>query len=158
MYKIKKIKKIDVFNTLNVAFILYACGKDMAKNLDLHHWDNSLLKSIIIVYYCMLKNNDVYLLYDRKKAIATFQTKINDDKLYFEKLGTIPSKHGKGIGSYCLQLIENQAKESACKSIVTEAFEDGQHAVSFYQKRGFKIIGNTYSIKKRREMVLEKKL
>ena len=89
-YSVKKLSKFDVFSLNDVCSILYECGKDMAKKYDLHHWDNSYIKNIIVVFLCVLKN-DIYIVFDNDgKTIATFQLNKTNDILCFQKLATRP--------------------------------------------------------------------
>ena len=99
---LKKVRIFEIKDLRIVARILNRCGKDMAKKYGLHHWDNSMLKSYIIVFLCILKNY-VYLLLDGNRPVATFQVKKLEDALFFEKLAVIPEFAGKGYGSYCMK-------------------------------------------------------
>lgn len=156
MYILKKVGKLD-FPKLNaVAHILNACGKDMANKYDLHHWDNPFIKTLIIVGLCDLKS-EIYLLYDENKPVATFMTKCNQDELHFEKLGTLPSESGKGIGSYCMSKIEEMAKDASCKKVVMEVYEPSQHAISFYEHKRYTVVGMTDTLKYR-EVIMEKRI
>ena len=146
MYALKKVGKLDIPRLNKVAAILNACGKDMAEKYDLHHWDNPYLKSVVIVGVCALKN-DIYLLYADEKPVATFMTKKQGESLHFEKLGTLPSAAGKGIGSMCMAKIEEIAKNAGCKKVVMEVYEPSQHALSFYEHKGYKAVGKKNTLK-----------
>ncbi len=146
LYTLKKVGRLDIIRLNKVASILNACGKDMAIKYDLHHWDNPYLKSFVIVGLCALKNN-IYLLYADEKPVATFMTTIQDDALHFEKLGTLPSEAGKGIGSLCMSKIEEIAKNAGCKKVVMEVYELSQHALSFYKHKGYKAVGMIDTLK-----------
>lgn len=156
MYTLKKVGKLDIPKLNAVAQILNACGKDMAKKYDLHHWNNPYIKTLIIVALCDLKNT-IYLIYDGTKPVATFMTKRNGDALHFEKLGTLPSESGKGIGSFCMKKIEELAKEADCKKVVMEVYEPSQHAISFYEHKGYVTVGLTDTLKYR-EVKMEKRI
>lgn len=146
MYTLKKVGKLDIPRLNKVAAILNACGIDMAQKYDLHHWDNSYMKSLVIVGVCALKNN-IYLLYADEKPVATFMTMVQGDSLHFEKLGTLPSEAGKGIGSMCMSKIEEIAKTAGCKKVVMEVYEPSQHALSFYEHKGYIAVGITNTLK-----------
>ncbi len=139
-----------------VAKILNVCGKDMAIRYNLHHWDNPFLKSLAIVILCKLRN-DVFLLYDANKPVATFMTKKNGDVFHFEKLGTLPSDSGKGIGTHCIKMIEEMAKAFDCKRITMEVYEPSQHAISFYKHRGYNVVGLAETMKYK-EVKMEKSI
>ena len=91
---VQKLHKYELNHFLSVAKILNRCGKDMAEKYGLHHWDNSMIKSCIIVLLCAMKNK-IYLVLDGKKTVATFQTKKIGGVLFFEKLAVIPEVSGK---------------------------------------------------------------
>lgn len=93
MYSIRKLSKINISGLKRVSDILYECGKDMAAKYDLHHWDNSHVKNWLIVVLCALKNN-IYLMYNEKIPVATFQTRKVEQSLLFQKLGTSPKYAG----------------------------------------------------------------
>lgn len=156
MYTLKKVGKLDIPKLNAVAQIHNACGKDMAKKYDLHHWDNPFIKSLIIVGLCDLKNT-IFLLYDEAKPVATFMTKRQGDALHFEKLGTLPSLSGKGIGSLCMAKIEELAKKAGCKKVVMEVYEPSQHAISFYEHKGYITVGTTDTMKYK-EVKMEKRI
>ena len=154
MYKLEKVGKLNIPKLWAVAQILNKCGKDMAEKYDLHHWDNSFIKSLAIVGICNLKNN-IYLLCDVARPVATFMTKHNGTSLHFEKLGTTPTESGKGVGSYCMTKIEDRAKEAGCNKVVMEVYEPSRHAISFYEHKGYKRVGMTDTLKYK-EIKMEK--
>lgn len=156
MLKIEKVNKFDLFRMNKVAHILYLCGKDMAKRYDLHHWDNPYVKSLIIVALGELKNT-VYLLYDEKDPVATFQVKKNGDAMHFEKLGTLPQKAGNGLGTSCMKQIEAIAKNANCDRVTMDVYEPSQHAITFYEHRGYTRIGVKETLKYK-EIVMEKRI
>ena len=118
----------------------------MAKKHDLHHWDNSRLKNWIIVGLCVLKNK-VFLVYDEKKAVATFQTRKLGNSYLFQKLATSPDCTGAGIGSFCLEQIESYAAASGCDTVVCEVYDKSLHALKFYEKRGYSVCGTSHTVK-----------
>ena len=93
MYSIRKLNKLNIFGLKKVSYILYECGSDMAKKYNLHHWDNSMIKTWIIIVLCALKN-DIYLAYKSNVAVATFQTRKQGNSFLFQKLATIPKFAG----------------------------------------------------------------
>lgn len=156
MYRLKKVPLYDIPQLTRVASILNACGKDMAKKYDLHHWDNPCIKSFAIVCLCILKN-EVFLLYSDKSPVATFQIKVKNETLHFEKLGTLPSAAGQGIGSLCMKKIEAIAKKRGCNKVVMEVYEPSQHAISFYEHKGYKRVGMVDTLKYK-EIKMEKSI
>lgn len=146
MYSVCKLKIWNVAKLLKVSDILYKCGKNMAEKYNLHHWDNSHFKNWIIVALCALKNK-IYLVYDSKTPVATFQIRKTGQSLLFQKLATAPEFSGSGIGSYCLAEIERLAKECGCAEVVCEVYDKSEHAKNFYINRGYTACGVTQSLK-----------
>lgn len=156
MYKFKKVAIYDIPQLTKVASILNACGKDMAKKYGLHHWNNVYLKSFLIVCLGVLKN-DVYLLCDNGKPVATFQVNVKNSVLHFEKLGTLPTEAGKGIGTLCMKRIETIASEQGCRKVVMEVYELSQNALYFYKHRGYQSAGTVNTLKYK-EIKMEKEI
>lgn len=155
-YKLKKVSVYDIPQLTKVAAILNACGKDMARKYNLHHWDNPYIKSFAIVCLCVLKN-EVFLLYSDNSPVATFQIKVKNETLHFEKLGTLPSAAGQGIGSLCMKKIETIAQKRGCNKVVMEVYEPSQHAITFYENKGYKSVGMVDTLKYR-EIKMEKNI
>ena len=118
----------------------------MAIKYGLHHWDNSYLKTLLISIYCSIKNK-LFLVFEDKKPVATFQIKQKNNKLHFEKLATLPSASHSGIGSFCLSYIESLAKEWNCSHVNMEVYAPSEHAIIFYKHRNYNIIGTSQSLK-----------
>lgn len=156
MKRLKKVNKTNIVDLIMVAKILNACGKNMAIEDNLHHWDNPYIKSFAIVVLCSLKN-DIFLLYKDNKPVATFMINVISDALHFEKLATYPSEAGRGVGSLCMKSIEKLAGKYNCNKIFMEVYANSTHAISFYKHRGYKIIGRMNSIKYQ-EVKMEKRL
>lgn len=156
LYSVCKLKKWNISELLKVSDILYKCGKDMAMKYDLHHWDNSHFKSFIIVVLCALRNN-IYLIYDNKIPVATFQTKKNSHSFSFQKLATLPDFAGGGVGTFCLNEIERLAKLEDCQEIICEVYDKSEHAKKFYERRGYLVYGATETLKYK-ELKLKKEI
>lgn len=156
MKRTERVHWYSVIKICSVATILNECGRDMGKKLNLHHWDNPYLKSLFIVILCIMKN-EVYIVSDGKKNIATFQVKEEKGVLRFEKLGVRPTAAGEGYGSYCIYLIENIAKKKLLKKVKMEVYDKSKHAIRFYERRGYKKISIDETLKYT-ELVMEKDL
>ncbi len=156
MYSVCKIKIWNIVGLIKVSNILYKCGKDMSAKYDLHHWDNSHFKNWIIVLICAMKNN-IYLVYDKKKPVATFQTRKVNLSYLFQKLATLPEFAGRGIGTFCLNEIEKMGKSLNCEEIICEVYDKGEHAKLFYEHKGY-IVYETTDTLKYKELKLRKKL
>ncbi len=145
-YSAVRISLLSFRRLFQVECILYECGKSMAEKEDLHHWDNSHIKNMLIVIYCFLKNQ-VYLVYEGNTAVATFQTRVIGERLCFQKLATKPDKQGHGLGAFCLSEIENIALKNNCSSLNCEVYEKSKHAVEFYKHMKFEISGKKETLK-----------
>lgn len=118
----------------------------MAEKYDLHHWDNSHFKNWIIVALCALKNR-IYLVYDGKTPVATFQTrKVNED-LLFQKLATLPEFAGKGIGTFCMNQIERLGRAEDCRHLICEVYDQSHYAKSFYEHRSYTVYAATDTLR-----------
>ena len=137
MYTLTRVGLFDVARLNKVASILNACGKDMERKLGLRYWDNSYLKTFVIVGLCALKNQ-IFLLYDGSRPVATFMTRVCKDGLHFQKLATAPS-------------------ESGLQKVAMEVYEASKHAIAFYEHRGYRSAGVTNTLKYR-EIKMEKSL
>lgn len=146
MYQVKKIGIFNVLGQIKLNNILFDCGKDMAKKYDLHHWDNSHFKNFIILALCELKNT-VYLVIDDEKPVATFQIKQVGKTMCFEKLACLPKYSRKGIGSFCMNYIEEMAKKKDCERVAMEVYLPSQHALDFYLHKGYVVCGETKTLK-----------
>ena len=156
MYSVRKLNIANLAGLLKVSGILYDCGKDMAAKYDLHHWNNSHIKNWIIVGLCALKNN-IYLVFDGKTAIATFQTRKVKNSYLFQKLAISPEYSGKGIGSFCLEEIENLGRKANCSEAICEVYDKSEHAMGFYEHKGYVVYGEITTVKYK-ELMLRKEL
>lgn len=156
MFIVGKVKRYNILALKKVSSILYECGKDMVKKYGLHHWDNSHIKTWLIVVLCALKN-DIYLVYISQKPIATFQINKTKNTLKFQKLATLPAFEGQGIGSFCIQEIERLAREAGCSEVICDVYDKSEHAKSFYEHRGYSTYGSAETLKYR-ELKLRKEL
>lgn len=135
----------SIRDILAVTDILYYCGKDMAKKYDIHHWDNLWLKTFLIVIICSIRNR--VSVVENGKIVATYQTKKKDCVLYFQKLAVKPAEGNKGIGSFCLKQIEQEAKKRACAKVQMDVYSKSQHAIQFYKKHGYSQMGENKTLK-----------
>lgn len=153
------VMRISLFSfrrLMQMKRILYACGKDMADRYNLHHWDNSHFKTLLIACLSALRNR-IFLVYSDSTPIATFQTRRAGDCLYFYKLATLPSFFCRGTGTYCLNEIERLGLASGCKSIRCEVYDRSTQTIGFYEHRGYSIVGEKRTLKYT-ELILEKKI
>ena len=146
LYTVEQYNFFKFLYLFYIANILYSCGKDMAEKYGLHHWDNSYLKTLMIVIYYSFKNS-ILLVFSDNKPVATFQIKQKNKKLHFEKLATLPNASKSGIGSFCLSYIESLAKKLACSHVNMEVYASAEHAILFYKNRNYSVVGKRQSLK-----------
>ncbi|MDO5047840.1 MAG: GNAT family N-acetyltransferase [Anaerococcus sp.] len=152
----RRVKIYNIKRLWNVSRILNLCGKDMAKKYNLHHWDNIMVKTIIIVIIGIFKNR-VYIGEVENKPIATFQIKELENILFFEKLGVLPNLNGKGYGSLCMRFIEKNAQMLGKKIIKMEVYKLSKHAIAFYESLGFSI-DNEIDTLKHKNVIMKKEI
>ena len=151
-----KVARYNILALKKVSDILCQCGKNMAEKYGLHHWDNSHIKNWLIVAMCALKN-DVYIVYEATKPIATFQIHKTKNAFQFQKLATLPAFSGCGVGSFCIEEIERLARECGYSEVICEVYEKSEHAKNFYEHRGYTIYGTSETLKYR-ELKLRKEI
>ncbi len=146
MYSVKKVTFVNFKALAQVNKILYRCGKDMAQKYNLHHWDDSYLKNLIVIFLCVLKN-EIYLVSDEHGAVATYQIRNYEDAVLFQKLATDPRRSGKGVGSFCMDMIEKTARDRNKCRVCCEVYDKSQHAVDFYLHKGYREYGKASTLK-----------
>jgi GNAT superfamily N-acetyltransferase len=121
--------------------IIKRCGEDMFYNQGLMHWKTPYPKEPI-KKNC--EEREVFLVrdLDTNQYVHTFQldfsfpniTKVN-------KFATIPEFAGKGIGKQSMAYIEAYSRNKHLLKVCLDVYEKNEHAIQFYQNRGFSIIG-----------------
>lgn len=149
MLSVQQVGAHQLGKLLRVTEILYACGKDMAEKYGLQHWNNSRLKTLVIVALCVLKNKIFLGTNQDGKAIVTIQVKVHGESLHVAKLAVLPSEGGKGYGSVCLKWMEEYARAKGCKSVDLEVYDQSRHAIAFYEHCGYTTCGSTETLKYR---------
>ena len=136
--------------------ILFRCGINMSRKL-MFHWLKPYSKSFIR-HDCDTKK--VILVKDEAIGVftSTFQMFVNEQgNLYIRKIATNPKFEGRGIGRRNMQYMEVYAKEQGCPKMTLDVYKKSSHAINFYKKNGFVIVGE----KKARffsEYIMEKTL
>jgi N-acetylglutamate synthase-like GNAT family acetyltransferase len=67
--------------------------------------------------------------------------KVDDETLRLRQMAVAPNLHGKGIGASIINFAENLATDKGFKKITMHARDT---AIGFYEKFGYKIIGNQF--------------
>ena len=157
MYYTSKLKIVEFWRILKIEQILYSCGKKMMHDFGLQHWDNTHFKIFAILCLTAIKNRIYYSCDHDGNYVATFQVRITGTECCFEKLATAPEFEGKGVGTYCLQQIENLALQKGCLRVSCEVYDKSLHAIRFYEKRGYSVCGER-ATRKYTVLQMQKKL
>ncbi len=84
----------------------------------------------------------VLMIDDENEAIAVGRLQLNSvEEGQIRSMAVRSDRQGKGLGSAILNFIEQKAKDKKLKSIMLDAREN---AVAFYEKHGYRIIGDSY--------------
>jgi len=150
------VKSTDKEMINHIYLILFRCGVNMAKRF-LFHWMPPYSKWAIrrdcdSKYVVLVKDNNL------NDYTSTFQMKIEENKgLYVGKIATDPKYEGKGIGKTNMFFMESFAKENGCTSIKLDVYVKSKHAVKFYERNGFTVVGVKRSIRFK-EFIMEKEV
>lgn len=134
------VKSTDKEYVNEIYKILFRCGLHMLKQ-GMFHWVKPYSK-LAIKLDCETKL--VFLVKDKNtgKYTSTFQMYVNEDNsLYVRKIATRPNVEGKGIGKKNMQYMEEYAKKCGCYKLCLDVYKKSCRAINFYQKNGFKIVG-----------------
>jgi GNAT superfamily N-acetyltransferase len=145
------IEKVNIYNLIKIikiSKILNICGKDMVNKYGLHHWDNSIIKTTLIVLFCSLKN-ELFLVSKKSTPIATYQTRVEDNSMIVEKLAVLPMYGGKGIGSKCMREIESVAVKMGLDSVTMEVYNKSNNALKYFKNLGYKKVSEKKTLKYR---------
>jgi len=135
--------------------IIKICGDDMSDTQDLHHWKNPY-QTDAIKKHCAAREVFVVKDLELDKYVHTFQlefsefpeSKMDDPaqvKKYIaeiNKFATIPEVAGRGVGKASMEYIEDYCRSRNVFKIILDVYDKNEHAIKFYQKRGFTIIGS----------------
>ena len=101
----------------------------------------------ILLYGDFSDKGDVPELYKRK------------DVRVFGKFAVDPLYQKTGVGSMLLEYVEDYTRTLGIKELCLDTSEDTTHLVRFYEKKGYKFVGNhQWKITNFRSVVMSKKL
>lgn len=125
--------------------ILKASGSYMVNNFGLMHWAKPYSKEQIEKD---IENKDVYIVRNADQNIATFMLseetsyyfkEIPDDNaVYLSKLAVNPDIINSGIGTACMNYIEEICRQNNKTKIRLDVYDKSLQAVNFYHKMGYK--------------------
>lgn len=79
------------------------------------------------------------LLYDKDKAVATARLAQTDNGFKIGRIAVLKQYRGKGLGAVIVRAVCEKAAREGAKTVFVDA---QNYAVPFYEKLGFKVIGN----------------
>lgn len=89
--------------------------------------------------YDNAKDTVFALIYDKKTPVATGRIAKYENKFKIGRIAVIKSQRGKGLGAVLVNALCKKANEMGAQEI----YIDSQlHAVSFYEKLGFKAVSD----------------
>ncbi|WP_414583424.1 GNAT family N-acetyltransferase [Scytonema sp. PCC 10023] len=138
--------------------ILLACGLDLKNRFGLNYW-----LAPIYPLENMLKDADeheVYALTVGENLIGTFTLEMTTEvpftyikygniiwqvwdvpAVYVHKLAILPIWQGQGLGTWCMQAIEELASAGGSHAVRVDAVKTHQKLLSFYANRGYQQVG-----------------
>lgn len=129
--------RVDLESAEQIYDNIKLCADDMAKK-GMVHW---------IPYYSVekikedIEKNIVFMIDFNKVNVGNFILIPNNNILYISKFAIIPEYENKGIGTKSLKFIEKYAKSEGVKILELDVYDKSIGAICFYEKNGYKIIG-----------------
>jgi len=125
---------IEQCNELAVPLIYSTMGEEIGSKAA-HGFNNSDNSDI----------SDLWALFDENKLIAVcgLGGEISKKKVWLGYFAVHPDYRNKGLGTKCLNFIENVAKERGYKWIIIETYQHPtfEPAIKLYKKLGYKEVG-----------------
>ena len=125
--------------------ILKSSGAYMVETFGLMHWSKPYSKENITRD---IENKDVYIVKNDDKYIATFmlsedtsyyfQEIPDENAVYLSKLAVNPNIVNSGIGTACINYMEEVCKKNNKTRIRLDVYDKSLQAVNFYIKMGYK--------------------
>ena len=128
--------------------ILHSCGLDMKARLGLGHWDPPYPLHLL---QRDAAEKEVYAVIDGEQTVATFTVgtqappyyeltvwaEPEGRALYVNRLAVLPEEQGRGIGRWCMERVEELARERECAFVRLDV--DARHAAlaRFYERLGY---------------------
>jgi GNAT superfamily N-acetyltransferase len=100
-------------------------------------------------------DRNVHAVYEDNKLVGTFTTgthgwKYSDNlwtnrdcrALYLGKLAILPSRQSQGIGTWCMQQVEQQARQLGCQAVRFDAITAHTKLINYYKKLNYESRGD----------------
>ena len=113
-------------------------NKHDVRTFFVEHWGSAEMIVSSGIYNCSELDGFIYVNeHDEITGLITYI--IRNNKLEIISLDS--TEEGKGIGTELERKIEDLAKQNHCEVISLLTTNDNLHALKFYQKRGYRIVG-----------------
>jgi GNAT superfamily N-acetyltransferase len=132
--------------------IICECGEDMARRFGLTHWFPPYGIETMREHAI---DRDVHAVFEDNKLVGTFTTGTHGWKyddglwmdrscraLYLGKLAVLPSRQGRGVGTWCMQQVEQQARQRGCRAVRFDALATHTKLINYYHKLAYESRGN----------------
>ena len=81
------------------------------------------------------------VVYNDEKAVATGRLLINESEFLIGRIAVLKEERKKGFGDLVVKMLVRKAEDKGAKEVLVHA---QMSALKFYEKLGFKIVGNEY--------------
>jgi ribosomal protein S18 acetylase RimI-like enzyme len=112
--------------------------KGIITNFFITHWGSPQMVISSGIFQC--DDLEGFAALNEKGNIIGFLT-FNIDRDECEIISLDSLEEERGVGTTLIQRVENYAKENDCQRIKLVTTNDNLHALGFYQKRGYKLVG-----------------
>jgi len=146
-----RVEKVEADDIEAVHDILVRCGNDLRDTLGLRHWQPPwplewMQRDTV--------EREVYAVYDGDSLVATYTI---GDKLphyygedapipkesfvFLNRLAVLPQLQDLGIGSWCMETIEENARTRGHALVVLDAYAGHKKLLDYYRERGYRQVG-----------------
>jgi len=149
---ITKPTKADISELL---IVTKACAKAMISN-GIYQWDDdypsyeAFENDIEIGQLWLIKSQETIIgsvvisdIMDEEYKVIEWLTP-NTKNVYIHRLAIHPEQQGKGLAQKLMDFAENYAKENGYVSVRLDTFSLNERNNIFYQKRGYRKLGDVY--------------
>jgi GNAT superfamily N-acetyltransferase len=148
VFKLLTIKNNNIYAIELIHALLVECGKTMHEKYNLNHWhpfmDLNRFKNT-------MQNKNLYAVYEETKIVATFNLNTiardyycdefwsnpAEKAIYLGQLAIHPIYQNSGIGTWCMEQVEQITIEMNCKSIRFDGVSNHPYLKKFYEKLGY---------------------
>lgn len=139
--------------------ILEQCSLDMQAKFGLSHWipaypierlrEDAQAKSV----YAVCEDGQIIATFTFGTRAPYYYTVSvwqdpNARAFYVNHLAVLPAYQGKGIGSWCMQTVEQFAKDEECAAVRLDAYDKHVKLHEFYRRLGYQERGTAHVVTK----------